>query len=312
MLVEGQALLLQGVEIGHVALRQHPGVDGLQLDEHQVLALVDAAHVVFPMGPACQPALQGGPLLVGDVAAGGDDVLHIPEGVLVQAQHVHVGLIIGEVVIEEGGVRMLIPDEHRLAAQHRGAEGEDHRAARQGHGQTGQEAQAALSGSQDHGQGKEHRAEHNARQQQPADDQIAGIHEGRAVSGEAHVGKGEELAVHIDVNAVDQCQHREGTAHQGHKDPPQQSGQHRRDAGEDQGPGRGEQPQEQVVALVDDPQVEEEILEPVIQGHQRQEEQHKMRPVRGLGHDPPQQLQQTALLLLNRLLHKHDPFFLGI
>ena len=131
------------------------------------------------------------------------------------------------------------------------------------------------------------------------------------VTGEADVGEGEEFAVHIDVHAVDQSQDAEGAAGQDHPATAQESGQQGGNAGEDQGPAGGEQPQQQVLLLPDDPQVEEEILEAEIQGQQRQEIQRQMKPVGSLREDLPGQPQGQVLPLFSFGIHKTVPFFRG-
>ena len=165
-----------------------------------------------------------------------------------------------------------------------------------------------LAGRQHGAQHKQQGTQQNARQQHFADNQVGDVDKGRTVTGEAHVGEGEEFAVHVDVDAVDNGQHTECAARQDHPEPPEPSGQHRRNTGEDQRPAGRKQPHKQIIVLVNDPQMLEEILEPIIQGQQRQKKEYQMEPVGGLGQGLSGQAQEQALFSFFRRIHRNRSF----
>ena len=78
-----QALLLHRLQIRHIV--HHPGVDGLQLDEDQVLPRQDAGHGVALVAPAGGEVLHLLPLRLRQAPAPGEQgQLHVPEGVVVE------------------------------------------------------------------------------------------------------------------------------------------------------------------------------------------------------------------------------------
>ena len=245
---EGDRLRLQLGQVGHVGLLEHPGVNGLQLDQDDVFPCQQAGVLVVRLGGLVLGHILVHllPLLVTHGVGGEHLPDQVPDGVLVQAaDHEGVGAV-AEFVVGLAPVILLggLPD-HRIRHGEvvevgKGDDPHPHQAGRHPcqdgslHRLRGDDPQQPAGGHhQQHRDGRPH-------DDLPVDLDVGRVHKlPRSPIGEH--GEGEEPAEGTHKPAVGDGDDHKG--HQGHTpdEPPGNFGQEEHQPGKHQGPPQGEQ-----------------------------------------------------------------------